>query len=60
MDENMSLGVTRRVDKLQARLRARTRRDGKPLPGYEQSVAAIRAELEQLSLAPVNGENEDA
>lgn len=46
----MSLYVTKRIDKLEARLKARTKRDGKPLPGYEQNVAAIRAELEQLSL----------
>lgn len=38
----------RRLEKLAARMKARTRRGGKALPGYEQSVAAIRAEMEQL------------
>lgn len=51
--------VTSRIDKLTQRLKARTKRDGKPLPGYEQNVAAIRAELEQLALAPLDKEGSE-
>lgn len=40
----------RRIDKLAQRLKARTQRDGTPLRGYEQNVAAIKAELAQLSV----------
>ena len=46
----MTTGAERRVDKLAARLKARTKRDGTPLPGYEQNVAAIKAELAQISV----------
>lgn len=45
----MSTYHERRMDKLAARLRARTRHDGTALPGFEQNVATIRAELEQIS-----------
>lgn len=48
----MSTYVERRVDILAGRLKARTQRDGKALPGYEQNVAAIKAELAQLTVAP--------
>lgn len=48
----MTSYVSQRIDKLEQRLKARTKRDGKPLPGYEQNVAAIRAELEQLAINP--------
>lgn len=45
----MSTYHERRMDKLASRLKARTRHDGTPLPGFEQNVATIRAELEQIS-----------
>lgn len=45
----MKTAEERRVDRLAERLRKRCRKDGTPLPGFEQNVAAIRAELEQLS-----------
>lgn len=48
----------RRMEKLAARLKARTQRDGTPLKGYEQNVAAIKAELAQLSVRIENeGDN---
>jgi hypothetical protein len=40
--------VERRIDKLQQKLKARTKHDGSPRPGYEQNVAAIRAEIETI------------
>lgn len=56
----MSTYIERRMDILANRLKSRTQRDGKALPGYEQNVAAIKAELAQLSLAPtVEEENGD-
>lgn len=55
----MTLPVTERIDKLAKRLKARTQRDGKPLPGYEQNVAQIRAELEQLSLRADYGDEDN-
>lgn len=39
----------KRIDILQERLKRRTKAGGRPLPGYEQNVAAIRAEIETLS-----------
>lgn len=45
----MSTYHERRVEKLQSRLKGRTRHDGTPLPGFEQNVASIRAELEEIS-----------
>lgn len=45
----MSTNVERRVEVLAKRLKLRTRKDGSPLPGYEQNVAVIKAELAQLS-----------
>lgn len=39
----------RRIQKLQERLKARTKHDGTPRPGFEQNVAAIRSELEMMS-----------
>lgn len=45
----MSTYEERRVQILSERLRRRVKNDGTPLPGYEQNVATIRAELEQLS-----------
>lgn len=38
-----------RLDKLTARLRARTDREGKPLPGYRENVAALKAEIAMLA-----------
>jgi len=38
----------RRMEKLEGKLKGRTKRDGTPLPGYEQNVAAIKAEIETL------------
>lgn len=46
----MSTYVERRVEVLAKRLKTRTQKDGTPLPGYEQNVAAIKAELAQLSV----------
>ena len=45
----MTTQIERRVERLAARLRLRTRKDGTPLPGFEQNVAAIRAELADMS-----------
>jgi hypothetical protein len=39
----------RRLERLEQKLRSRTRRDGTPMQGFEQNVAAIRAELEQIN-----------
>lgn len=41
----MSTQAERRFEILKQRLQARTQRDGEPLPGFKQNVAAIRAEL---------------
>lgn len=41
----------RRIDILARRMKARTRHDGTALPGYEQNVASIRAEIESLAAA---------
>ena len=38
----------KRIEILTERLQGRTKRDGSPLPGYKQNVAAIRAEIAQL------------
>lgn len=51
----MSTHVERRVDVLAKRLKNRTQKDGTPLPGYEQNVASIKAELAQLSVKGNNG-----
>lgn len=48
----MSTYQERRLEKLAAKLKARTQRDGKPLPGFEQNVAQIKAEMAQLSVSP--------
>jgi hypothetical protein len=45
----MSTHIERRVDLLAKRLKLRTRKDGTPLPGFEQNVASIKAELAELS-----------
>jgi hypothetical protein len=45
----MTTQAERRMEKLQQRLKARTRHDGKARPGFEQNVATIRAEMEMLS-----------
>lgn len=50
----MSTFQERRIDKLQRLLKARTKADGTPRPGYEQNVATIQAEIETLVSA---GEN---
>lgn len=56
----MSTYIERRMERLASMLKSRTRGDGKALPGYEQNVARIKAEMEQLSLAPnVEAENGD-
>lgn len=51
--------VERRVEVLARRMRQRTKRDGTPLPGYEQSVAQIKAELGVLSNYDGGDENGD-
>jgi len=43
------MSLVDRFNKLEARLRARTKPNGDPRPGYEQNVAVIRAELEMMS-----------
>lgn len=53
----MSTYVERRVNILAERLRTRTQKDGRPLPGYEQNVAAIKAELAQLSVKEMDNGN---
>jgi predicted Zn-dependent protease len=45
----MSTFEERRIEKLRQRLKARTKHDGTPRPGFEQNVATIRAELEAMS-----------
>lgn len=45
----MTTQAERRIEALQRKLRARTRNDGSPLPGFAQNVATIRAELAQLA-----------
>lgn len=45
----MSTHIERRMDVLAQRLKARTKHGGTPRPGFEQNVAQIRAEMEQLS-----------
>lgn len=45
----MTTHFERRMDILAQRLKARTKHDGTPRPGFEQNVAQIRAEMEQLS-----------
>lgn len=49
-----------RMNILERRLRGRTQRDGKPMPGFEQNVAAIRAEMEQLSVRYAKNEDADS
>lgn len=46
----MSTWQERRINRLQQRIRSRTRSDGTPLPGFKQNVAQIRAEIEQLAV----------
>lgn len=41
--------TTPRLEKLIARVQARTDRSGEPLPGYKQNVAALRAEIAVLT-----------
>lgn len=41
--------LEQKMNQLQRKLKARTRRDGAASPGFEQNVAAIRAEMELLS-----------
>lgn len=55
----MTTRIERRVDVLARRLRARTKHDGTPLPGYEQNVAAIRAELGMLNEQAAQSEDGD-
>jgi hypothetical protein len=45
----MSKGLTNRVERLTRRLKARTRANGDPKPGYEQNCAVIRAELDMIT-----------
>jgi hypothetical protein len=37
-----------RIDVLRRRLAARTDSDGKPLPGFAENVAAIKAEITRM------------
>ncbi len=61
----MSTYHERRMDMLAKRIKGRTRHDGSPMPGFEQNVASLRAEMELISerLARVaelmNGELDD-
>jgi hypothetical protein len=45
----MSTHHERRVEILARRVRARTKHDGTPLPGFEQNVASLRAEMEIIN-----------
>lgn len=45
----MSTYIERRMEVLAQRLKSRTQRDGKPMPGYEQNVAMLKAEMAQLT-----------
>lgn len=38
-----------RFNRLEQRLKSRTRPNGDPRPGYEQNVAMIRAELDMIT-----------
>jgi hypothetical protein len=49
MDGSMSTRTTHRLEKLMARLKARTDRHGDPMPGFKQNVAALRAEIALLT-----------
>jgi len=40
-----------RLERLKAKLQARTGPDGKPLPGYTESVEAIKAEIAKCQSA---------
>lgn len=40
----------KRIERLQKRLRGRTRADGTAMPGFRENVAAIRAELSLISV----------
>lgn len=51
----MSTHQERRLEKLQRMLKARTRHDGTPKPGFSSNVASIRAQIEQLSVEIDNG-----
>ncbi len=46
----MTTRTERRMEVLAEKLQHRTRADGAPAPGFEQNVAAIRAEMEQMSV----------
>lgn len=54
----MKTYIETRMEKLQQRLRGRTKADGTALPGFEQNVATIRAEMEQLSVRYAPRKNE--
>lgn len=45
----MTIPLEGKMQRLERRLKARTKRDGKPQPGFEQNVAHIRAEMEIIS-----------
>lgn len=55
----MSFPSERRIDKLQRLLKSRTKADGTPRPGFEQNVATIRAQIEQLTVAPPEDSEEN-
>lgn len=38
-----------KIQSIERKLKARTRPDGTPRPGFEQNVAVLRAELEMIS-----------
>lgn len=47
--------ASRRIELLEERLQKRLRKDGTPMPGFEQNVASIRAELAALAAAEQKG-----
>lgn len=49
-------GLADRAQRLTSKLKARTKSDGSAKTGYEQNVAVIRAELEQISELMNNGQ----
>lgn len=42
-------GLQRRFERLEQRLKARTKHDGSPRRGFEQNCTVIRAEMEMIS-----------
>jgi len=54
----MTTGAERQFEILRDKLKARTNHSGRPLVGYSQSVALIRAELAMLQERIDRGQND--